>query len=85
MFFYDYKSMKFDSRIDRPLTKRECVLLGIYLFLIFIFGGLKFGWGKAFVDVIGLVLSAIFVSLLLYVPLKRGWAWVKKPTPPFLP
>ena len=83
MFFYDYKSMKFDcDNSPRPLTTRERVLFGVFVAVLFGAYAYMDGWTGALLHMLGVVFSIAFwfaIFALLY----KGWLWFKKPSLPF--
>lgn len=83
MFFYDYESMKFDcDNSPRPLTKRERVLFGIFVAVLFGSYVYMDGWAGGLFHLFGVVFAIAF-WFVIFALLYKGWLWLKKPSLPF--
>ena len=77
--------MKFDcDNSPRPLTKRERVLFGVFVAVLFGSYAYMDGWAEALLHMFGVAFSIAF-WFVIFALLYKGWLWAKKPTPPFLP
>ena len=71
MFFYDYKSMKFDYEIERLPTKREIVLMVLLFASFFVVGVIRVGFFET-LYLIPLIVICAVIPLVFVLFCKSG-------------